>query len=275
MSVRFRAEGKLYDFDSGHFVLKKGDRVLVKTELGMSLGEVVAGPRKVLNVVSHREIKQIFRLATEEDIKQAEHTREVEREARQHCLECIRRRNMDMNLVMVEALFDLSKIIFYFTADGRVDFRELVKDLVSRFRTRIEMRQIGVRNQTKMVGGLGNCGRELCCTKFISRFEPVSVKMAKEQNLSLNPTKISGLCGRLMCCLAYEYQTYLEAKRSLPKCNQVVKTAQGAGKVVRQNVLSGTVVVILEDGKETEVTADQIIPEGTHPRKREKTGKQA
>ncbi len=254
-------------------MLKKGDKVLVKTELGMSLGEVMGGPRKLIGGCPKREIKEVFRLATEEDIKQADHIKEIEKDARLFCLECIRRRNMEMNLVMVEALFDLSKIIFYFTADGRVDFRELVKDLVGRFRTRIEMRQIGVRNQTKMVGGIGNCGRELCCTRFISRFEPVSVKMAKEQNLSLNPAKISGLCGRLMCCLAYEHETYVEAKRLLPKCNQLVRTQQGTGKVTRLNPLKATVYVVMEDGKEVEVKADEILEVQPQPVKREKTGK--
>ena len=163
-----------------------------------------------------------------------------------------------MNLVMVEALFDLSKIIFYFTADGRIDFRELVKDLVPEFRTRIEMRQIGVRNQTKMVGGLGNCGRELCCAKFINRFEPVSVKMAKEQNLSLNPAKISGLCGRLMCCLAYEYRDYVDMKKLLPKVNETLKTPLGAGTGHPTERAPGYHHrAQLEDGKEIEVDPDE------------------
>ena len=178
-----------------------------------------------------------------------------------------------MNLVMVEALFDVSKIIFYFTADGRVDFRELVKDLVQKYRTRIEMRQIGVRNQTKMVGGLGNCGRELCCTKFINRFEPVSVKMAKEQNLSLNPAKISGLCGRLMCCLSYEYGHYMEMKKQLPRINRQVKVKQGAGKVVRQNVLMNTITVLMENGKEVEVKPEEIIEQESPNKEKKKTDK--
>jgi cell fate regulator YaaT (PSP1 superfamily) len=178
-----------------------------------------------------------------------------------------------MNLVMVEALFDVSKIIFYFTADGRVDFRELVKDLVQKYRTRIEMRQIGVRNQTKMVGGLGNCGRELCCTKFINRFEPVSVKMAKEQNLSLNPAKISGLCGRLMCCLSYEYDHYVQMKKKLPRVNRQIKTKQGAGKVIRQNVLMNTITVLMENGKEAEVKPEEIIGQESPNREKKKTDK--
>ena len=272
VGIRFRPEGKVYDFDSGHYVLKVDDRVIVKTELGISLGVVVTAPRKINDYLPKRELKQVFRLATPEDINQAEHVREIEKEARHYCLECIHKRQMEMNLVLVEGLFDLSKIIFYYTADGRVDFRELVKDLVQRFRTRIEMRQIGVRNQTKMVGGIGNCGRELCCTKFINRFEPVSVKMAKEQNLSLNPTKISGLCGRLMCCLSYEYDNYVETKKKLPKCNQQVHTKQGSGKVIRQNVLKSSVTLLLEDGKEMDIAPDEILLKAPQ-QKRNKTGK--
>ncbi len=240
----------------------------------MSLGEIVTGPRKIDIRIPKREIKQVFRLATDEDIKQAEHCGQIEKDARQYCLNCIRKRTLDMNLVMVEALFDLSKIIFYFTADGRIDFRDLVKDLVARFRTRIEMRQIGVRNQTKMVGGLGNCGRELCCAKFINRFEPVSVKMAKEQNLSLNPAKISGLCGRLMCCLAYEYQSYVDMKKLLPKVNETLKTPSGAGRVVRQNILQGTITVELEDGREIEVDLDDLNKQAP-PQKKNRTGKRS
>jgi len=232
----------------------------------------VTGPRKIDIRIPKREIKQVFRLATDEDISQAEHCRQIEKEARQYCLDCIRKRTLDMNLVMVETLFDLSKIIFYFTADGRIDFRELVKDLVAKFRTRIEMRQIGVRNQTKMVGGLGNCGRELCCAKFINRFEPVSVKMAKEQNLSLNPAKISGLCGRLMCCLAYEYQNYVDMKKTLPNVNETLKTPSGSGKVIRQNILHGSVTIELEEGKEIELTSDEITKQSP-PRKKSRTGK--
>lgn len=253
--------------------MKKGDRVLVKTEMGMSLGEVVNGPKKLDEAFTKREIKEVFRLATDEDIEQSERVRAIEAEARQFCLKCIRNRGLDMNLVMVEALFDVSKIIFYFTADGRVDFRELVKDLVQKYRTRIEMRQIGVRNQTKMVGGLGNCGRELCCTKFINRFEPVSVKMAKEQNLSLNPAKISGLCGRLMCCLSYEYGHYMEMKKQLPRINRQVKVKQGAGKVVRQNVLMNTITVLMENGKEVEVKPEEIIEQESPNKEKKKTDK--
>ncbi len=196
-------------------------------------------------------LKRIVRVASEEDLRQAEANNQLEREAFRHCQERIAARRMDMNLVQVECLFDRSKLIFYFTAEGRLDCRDLVRDLVGRFRTRIEMRQIGVRHEAKLLGGLGSCGRELCCATFLRDFEPVSVKMAKEQNLSLNPTKISGLCGRLMCCLTYEYQTYSDLKRDLPKLGKRVNLPNGlSGKVVRQNVLRHQVTVILDDGRE-------------------------
>lgn len=273
IGVRFRPEGKMYDFDCGHFVLKKGDKVIVVTEVGMSLGEVVCGPRRLDPDIPHRELKEVYRLATQEDIEQAERNLEVEKESYKYCQECIQKRGLEMNLVNVEALFDLSKIIFYFTAEGRVDFRELVKDLVQRLHTRIEMRQIGVRNQAKMVGGLGNCGRELCCTQFIKRFDPVSVKMAKEQNLSLNPSKISGACGRLMCCLAYEYDQYMDMKKHLPKCGQTVCIQESCGKIVRHNTLKSSVTVALEDGREVEVPPDEIRK--LKPQKKNQTGSQS
>jgi cell fate regulator YaaT (PSP1 superfamily) len=258
VGVRFRLDGKIYEFDCGHFVLKRGDKVIVVTEMGMSLGEVVCDPRKMDSDIPHRELKEVYRLATQEDIQQAERNLEIERDSYKHCHDCIQKRGLSMNLVSVEALFDLSKIIFYFTAEGRVDFRELVKDLVQRLHTRIEMRQIGVRNQAKMVGGIGNCGRELCCTQFIKHFDPVSVKMAKEQNLSLNPAKISGACGRLMCCLAYEYDQYTEMKKNLPKCGQTVCINESCGKIVRQNAIKSSVTVALEDGREVEVPSTEI-----------------
>jgi len=270
IGVRFRPYGKTYDFDCGHFVLKLEDRVIVKTDMGMSLGTVVTSSRKVDEDKTPRNLKPVFRLATGEDIEQYEQNLQTEKEAHAWCQECIRNRKLDMNLVMVEMLFDNSKIIFYFTADGRIDFRELVKDMVQRFRTRIEMRQIGVRNQTKMVGGLGSCGRELCCTLFIEKFEPVSVKMAKEQQLSLNPSKISGLCGRLMCCLAFEYSQYVQVRERMPGCGEKVECPCCKGRVVRQNVVKETIYVETDDGKEVEVpVADLtlITPPGKNKKK--------
>ncbi len=258
VGVRLRPYGRIYDFDCGHFVLSLSDAVIVKTDMGMSLGIISKSPRRVESEEELKSLKPIYRIATEEDLFQHRKNLELEKEAHAYCQDCIRSRKLDMHLVTVETLFDNSKMIFYFTSEGRVDFRELVKDLVQRFRTRIEMRQIGVRVQTKMVGGAGNCGRELCCTQFIEKFEPVSVKMAKEQQLSLNPTKISGLCGRLMCCLAFEFQQYLELKERLPKCGDTVSCCRFRGRVIRQNVLKSSVSVQTEEGTESEVTLDEI-----------------
>ena len=269
VGVRFRPYGKTYDFDCGHFVLNLEDRVIVKTDMGMSLGDVVTAPRKVDDDQTPQNLKPVFRLATGEDIEQYEQNLRTEKDAHAYCQECIRNRKLDMNLVMVEMLFDNSKIIFYFTADGRIDFRELVKDLVQRFRTRIEMRQIGVRNQTKMVGGLGSCGRELCCTLFIEKFEPVSVKMAKEQQLSLNPAKISGLCGRLMCCLAFEYAQYVQVRERMPGCGEKVESSSCKGRVVRQNVVKETIYVETAEGKEVEIPVADLT-QAAPPRKNKK-----
>lgn len=260
VGIRFRECGRLYDFESGHFVLRPGDRVVVKTEQGLGLG-VVAAPPRPLNPEVHRNLKKVFRLANEDDLWQHEKNIAREEFAFQYCLERIEARQMEMKLVRTEVLFDGSKIIFYYTADGRVDFRELVKDLVAKFRTRIEMRQIGVRHEAKMIGGLGCCGRELCCATFLQEFDPVSVKMAKEQNLSLNPNKISGLCGRLMCCLIYEYETYLEQKQGLPKVGKRIKTRFGEGRVVRQNVMARRSTVLLADGEEVEIGPEDVLPD--------------
>lgn len=261
VGVRFRKEGKIYHFDTNHFVLRNGDRVIVKTEKGDGLCEVVVPPRSI-NPELHRNLKNIYRLATEEDLSQHEKNKELEEAAYHFCLERIKAREMQMKLVITEALFDGSKIIFFYTADGRVDFRELVKDLVAKFRIRIEMRQIQVRNEAKKIGGIGCCGRVLCCASFLNSFEPISVKMAKEQSLSLNPAKISGLCGRLMCCLSFEYQNYVDQKKDMPKLGKRVMTKEGPGKVLRQNVMAGTYTVTLADGKEIEIAADKKIQDG-------------
>jgi cell fate regulator YaaT (PSP1 superfamily) len=260
VGIRFQSSGPVYDFDCGHFVLKCGDLVIVKTEQGTSLGKIVRGPQKVDHVEESREIKKIFRLANDTDLEQHRKAQEKEREAFVYCLERIRERNLVMKLVRVEWFFDGSKVIFYFTADGRIDFRELVKDLVHRFHTRIEMRQIGVRNEAKMLGGLGHCGREVCCANFLPDFATVSVKMAKEQNLPLNPIKISGLCGRLMCCLTYEFETYQELKKDFPKCGKTISSPLGTVKVLRQNIMEGTVVVETEEGEEKILKVDDLSP---------------
>jgi cell fate regulator YaaT (PSP1 superfamily) len=200
----------------------------------------------------------VIRKATPEDLDQLHRNEQLEKDAFAFCLRKIKEKGLNMKLVKTEVLLDRSKALFYFTSEKRVDFRELVRDLAAEFRMRIEMRQIGVRDEAKMVCGLGSCGRELCCAKFMNRFELVSVKMAKEQNLALNPTKISGICGRLMCCLAYEYPTYLELKRDLPKVGKHITTRSGKGKVIRQNVLSQTVTVELEEGGEITLHASEI-----------------
>ena len=257
IGIRFRKGGKIYHFDPGESSPKKDDFVIVHTEQGIGLGQVVEPPHPRNSRLHPHEIKPIERPATEEEIRQHFCNVEVELDAKGYCLERITAHALPMNLVDVEYFFDCSKIIFYFTADGRVDFRELLKDLVRRLRTRVELRQIGIRNQAKMVGGLGGCGRPLCCASFLKNFHAVSIKMAKEQNLSLNPAKISGACGRLMCCLQYEHETYKELKRDMPKIGKKVELPEGKGKVVRQNVMGRSYTVQLEDGHEIDIDLDK------------------
>ncbi len=258
VGIRFREGGKVYDFDPGHFVLSVGDHVMVKTEKGFTVGKVVTPPRRIEDDMAFPELKKIFRLATEDDLKQYDEMLQKEKKAFEFCKKRIEARGLPMRLVMVESLYDGSKITFYFTADGRVDFRELVKDLVKEFHTRIELRQVGVRNQAKMIGGLGSCGRELCCAGFLREFHPVSIKMAKEQNLSLNPSKISGACGRLMCCLKFEYESYMESKKGMPKLGKKIDTPMGRGRVIRQNIINKTVTVSLDGGTEVEFTMEDL-----------------
>jgi cell fate regulator YaaT (PSP1 superfamily) len=259
--VRFRPHAKVYNFDSGHFVLSQGDRVIVETEQGVAFGTVVSPPQPRSPKLMIHPLKPVYRLATPEDIEQAKLLEKKEEEAFTFCQECIQKRHLPMHLVRVESLFDASKMVFYFTAAKRVDFRELVRDLVQQFRTRIELRQIGVRHQAKMIGGLGNCGRPFCCSSFLQDFAPVSVRMAKEQNLSLNPSKISGCCGRLMCCLTYEFQTYMDLKAGLPKVGKMISLPEGEGKIIRQNIINQTIVVEMRDGQEVEVPVQQLSPE--------------
>lgn len=263
VGICFKKCGKIYHFDPGHFVLKEGDEVIVKTDKGLGYGFVATSVRQRNPTVAEQKLKEVFRLATEEDRRQYQENVERGREAYEYCKERIEKSGLPMRLVDVESFFDGSQIIFYFYADGRVDFRELVKDLVKRLRTRIELRQIGVRNKAKMIGGLGPCGRELCCSSFLGEFHSVSVKMAKEQNLSLNPAKISGACGRLMCCLKYEYTSYVEMKKGMPKVGKRVSTPAGPGKVIRQNVLGQQVSVFLDTEKEVEFPASQVSLEKT------------
>lgn len=266
VKVQFQKAGKLYDFLTGELVIQKDEMVIVETDRGKTIGQVIKGPATVPDAELPEGIKTVVRKALPEDIESAAKNRTKEKDAFAFCLNRIKERGMDMKLVKVEYLFDGSKAIFYFTADGRIDFRELVKDLAHAFHTRIEMRQIGVRDEAGMVGGIGICGRELCCCSFLREFEPVSVKMAKEQNLALNPTKISGQCGRLLCCLAYEYETYCSLKKGMPKCGKKVKCGDIEGEIVKTNILDGTVTVKTADDHEVILRGDEIKPENTSDR---------
>jgi cell fate regulator YaaT (PSP1 superfamily) len=260
VGVRFKSGGKIYDFDCGAFVLNMGDPVIVETEKGLGLGVVAVAPEPIpAEQEGKNKLKKVFRLATEKDFAQQEQNAALEERAHAFCLEAIKRLKLQMNLFSVESTFDTSRLTFFFTADGRVDFRQLVKILVKEFRVRIEMRQVGIRNQAKMCGGLGRCGRELCCSAFLNRFEPVSIRMAKEQGLSLNPTKISGQCGRLMCCLTYENETYIHQKKGFPKLGKMVNTEAGRGKVIRHNPLARQFTIRTEEGKEIDLNPEQVI----------------
>jgi len=272
VGIQFRSDGKIYDFDPGPYVLKKDDKVMVITEEGPAIGCVCIEPQTRGEEAPKRALKKIFRLATEKEIETFEKSCDQEEGVHEFCFKRIKERSLPMCLVAVEKRFDGSKIIVYFTADGRVDFRALVKDLVRQFRTKIEMRQIGVRQQAKIVGGLGPCGRPLCCGTFLKNFAPITIKMAKGQNISLNPSKISGMCGRLMCCLTYEHGTYERLKKDLPKVGKQVMTKEGKGKVIRQNVLKESLTVMLEAGGEIEVKAMDLVHE-TFFKKKTKKGK--
>ncbi len=246
IGVRFQKIGKVYYFDPGDINFEEGDGAIVSTARGTELGEVVVPPKEVPDERIVPPLKKAIRKATIDDYERQEQNEQKQKEAFRICQSKINQHKLDMKLVNVEYAFDGNKITFFFTADGRVDFRELVKDLASRFRTRIELRQIGVRDETKMLGGLGPCGRPVCCTAFLGDFQPVSIKMAKEQNLSLNPGKISGLCGRLMCCLKYEQDTYEKTRRGMPRQGSEVGTPEGAGIVVESMVLKERVKVRLQ-----------------------------
>lgn len=238
--------------------MEKNDQVIVNTENGTSLGTVITEVKSVPIYQLPVGLKNVIRKATDDDVKARKENEAMELEARQFCLEKIRERDLPMKLIDVECLFDKSQIIFYFTAESRVDFRELVKDLVQRFKIRIELRQIGARHEARMVKGLGICGREVCCASLIPNLDRVSVKMAKEQSVSLNPEKISGLCGRLMCCLAFEFDVYQDMKKDIPKCGKIINTAEGRGKIIRQNIFKGEIVVELESGKEITVNIEDL-----------------
>jgi cell fate regulator YaaT (PSP1 superfamily) len=258
--IRFSRASRIYHFDTGGLELRQGDWVIVKTEKGTSLGQVALPPFDMELEPSQLEgLRRVLRKAGRTDFDQLERCRQREKEAFAYCLERIEALGLSMKLVAAECFFDSSKYVFYFTAEGRVDFRELVKQLVARFPVRIEMRQIGVRHEAKMIGGLGTCGQELCCARFLTDFRPVSVRMAKTQNLSLNPTKISGVCGRLMCCLGYEHDIYEEFKRGLPKIGKRVKTAKGEGVVIKQNPLTETVLLQVDEETTLEVRREDVV----------------
>lgn len=246
VGVRFKEVGKVYYFDPDGHTLKKGDKVIVETARGIECGEIAMDNRDVNEDEIVKPLKKLLRIATEDDLKKVEENKEKEKKAFEICEKKIAKHKIDMKLVDIEYTFDNSKILFYFTADGRVDFRELVKDLASVFHTRIELRQIGVRDESKMLGGIGICGRPFCCGSFLGDFQPVTVKMAKEQGLSLNPTKISGVCGRLMCCLKYEQDAYEHLLRITPKVGAIVDTPEGRGRVVDVNLLRGNLKVQLD-----------------------------
>ena len=253
IGVRFENAGKLYFFDPGQFWPTPGDYVLVETSRGIEFGEVVTGIKEIDDAMLQSPLKPVVRIASAEDLQHFKDNKAAEKEAYQVCQKKISEHKLDMKLVSVEYTFDNSKILFYFTANGRVDFRSLVKDLASVFKTRIELRQIGVRDEAKMLGGLGICGRPICCGAFLGDFQPVSIKMAKEQNLSLNPTKISGVCGRLMCCLKYEQDKYEAIRKKMPKVGKEVITPDGPGVVWELNVIKETVRVRIQKGDSSEL----------------------
>ncbi|HHU32369.1 MAG: PSP1 domain-containing protein [Zhaonellaceae bacterium] len=258
VGVRFKKAGKIYYFDPAELEIKLHDKVIVETARGLEYGEVVVAPKWVDEEDVVSPLKNVVRLATEEDSVQVEENQKKEQEAFQICLNKIAEHQLPMKLVDVEYTFDVSKIIFYFTAEGRVDFRELVKDLAAIFKTRIELRQIGVRDEAKMLGGLGSCGRVLCCASFLGDFEPVSIRMAKEQNLSLNPSKISGICGRLMCCLKYENDNYEELRKNAIEVGEFVNTPLGPGKVIYASLLREKVTVELENDRIEEFNVSEV-----------------
>ncbi|MBM4765332.1 stage 0 sporulation family protein [Bacillus sp. B15-48] len=263
IGVRFKKAGKIYYFDPGELAIQKDDFVIVETVRGVEYGKVVIPLKQVGENDVVLPLKKVVRIANQKDRLIVEENRAAAKEAYDVCGQKVTEHQLDMKLVDVEYTFDRNKVIFYFTADGRVDFRELVKDLAAIFRTRIELRQIGVRDEAKMLGGIGPCGRMLCCSTFLGDFDPVSIKMAKDQNLSLNPTKISGLCGRLMCCLKYENDEYESAKEMLPDLGEMIETPNGRGKVVGLNLLEHVMQVeFANQGRVLEYTLEEVLNEG-------------
>lgn len=263
VGVRFKKAGKIYYFDPSDLIIPDDEYVIVETVRGIEFGKVVINKKQVGEHDIVLPLKKVMRIADQKDRMIVEENKHAAKEAYEACVAKVTEHGLDMKLVDVEYTFDRNKVIFYFTADGRVDFRELVKDLAAIFRTRIELRQIGVRDEAKMLGGIGPCGRMLCCSTFLGDFEPVSIKMAKDQNLSLNPTKISGLCGRLMCCLKYENDEYESAKEQLPDIGEFIETPIGKGKVVGLNILERILQIDLGDGERmVEFSWEELNKEG-------------
>jgi cell fate regulator YaaT (PSP1 superfamily) len=263
VGIRFKKAGKIYYFDPGVLVIADGEFVVVETVRGIEFGKVVITKKQVDIHDVVLPLKRVIRIAESKDKLIVQENKRAAKEAYDVCRQKVNQHSLDMKLVDVEYTFDRNKVIFYFTADGRIDFRELVKDLAAIFKTRIELRQIGVRDEAKMLGGIGPCGRMLCCSTFLGDFEPVSIKMAKDQNLSLNPAKISGLCGRLMCCLKYENDDYETAKEQLPDLGNMIETPHGAGKVVGINILEKVLQIELQDSERViEYTLDELMKEG-------------
>lgn len=250
VGVRFKKAGKIYYFEPADMNIQKDTYVVVETARGIEFGECVIGIKEINENDIVAPLKSVLRIATNEDIEKHFKNKDKEKDAFDICLKKIQEHGLTMKLIDVEYTFDNNKVIFYFTADGRVDFRDLVKDLATIFKTRIELRQIGVRDEAKMLGGLGPCGRPMCCSSFLGDFASVSIKMAKEQNLSLNPTKISGICGRLMCCLNYEQSTYEDIRKRMPKVGSIVKTSEGTGEVFSNNIVKESIKVKLKKGEE-------------------------
>ena len=275
IGVRFRTAGKIYYFSPQEFSIKRGDHVIVETARGIEFGTVVMAPTEMEGSKVIQPLKPVLRLAAEKDLEQEASNKVKEKEAFQICQEKIKKHKLEMKLIDAEYTFDNNKVLFYFTADGRIDFRELVKDLAAVFKTRIELRQIGVRDETKIVGGIGICGRPLCCHSYLAEFAPVSIKMAKEQNLSLNPTKISGVCGRLMCCLNNEEEIYEELNRKLPNVGDYVTTDDGLkGEVQSVNILRQLVKVLVEVNDEKELKeyrAEQLRFKRRHKNRKDRT----
>jgi cell fate regulator YaaT (PSP1 superfamily) len=258
VTIKFRTAGKQYDFNAKDLSLKKGDKVIVETDRGRALAIVVVPPQEKEHDKTPKGLKNVLRMATDEDLAMSAANASREETALRYCRDRIRERSLEMKLVKAEYLFDGSKIVFYFTADGRIDFRELVKDLAHHFHTRIEMRQIGVRDEAKLIGGMGICGRELCCCSYMTDFSPVSVKMAKEQQLALNPNKISGQCGRLLCCLGYEYETYCKQRKGMPKNGYKMDVEGHETRVSDTDILRQIVTLRVDDGRSFKLTKDEF-----------------